>query len=380
MFAETPDQELLETSTSRFLDSHYPVARIRQLADEDTTFDAALWREGAALGWTTLLVPEAAGGGSLSGNGVADLLIVARLFGHHAAPGPLLGTNVVAAALGRWGSPRQQAGPLADLLSGEAVAAWGHTSTAVSPTASRSALLATALDAGVVLSGRVPIVEGASDATHLLVSASGTDGRSQYLVPLGAPGVELTRLNSVDLTRRYDDVVLHDVLVPSDAVVGALGSADDHDEELLDLAATMLLAEMVGAMDRAFAITLEWTVDRYSFGRPLGSYQAIKHRMADIRTQLEASEAIAARAARALGRGDADARSLVSAGMAYVAGNGPELIQECVQLHGGIGVTYEHDLHLFLRRTLIDATLFGSSTDFERRLGAMVVAAEGIWQ
>ena len=97
MFAETPDQELLETSTSRFLDSHYPVSRIRQLADEDTTFDAALWREGAALGWTTLLVPEAAGGGSISGNGVADLLVVARLFGHHAAPGPLLGTNVVAA-------------------------------------------------------------------------------------------------------------------------------------------------------------------------------------------------------------------------------------------------------------------------------------------
>ena len=230
----------------------------------------------------------------------------------------------------------------------------------------------------MVLSGRVPIVEGASDATHLLVSASGTDGRSQYLVPLTAPGVELTRLNSVDLTRRYDDVVLRDVLVPADAIVGAPGTADDHDDELLDLAATMLLAEMVGAMDRAFAITLEWTVDRYSFGRPLGSYQAIKHRMADIRTQLEASEAIAARAAGALGRGDGDARSLVSAGMAYVAGNGPELIQECVQLHGGIGVTYEHDLHLFLRRTLIDATLFGSSTDFERRLGALVVAAEGI--
>ena len=176
-----------------------------------------------------MLVPEEAGGGSISGNGVADLLIVARLFGHHAAPGPLLGTNVVAAALGRWGSAEQREGPLADLISGEAVAAWGHTSTAVSPAASRSVVLATTLDAGVVLSGRVPIVEGASDGTHLLVSASGTDGRSQYLMPLTAPGVELTRLNSVDLTRRYDDVVLRDVLVPADAIVGAPGAADDHD-------------------------------------------------------------------------------------------------------------------------------------------------------
>jgi alkylation response protein AidB-like acyl-CoA dehydrogenase len=378
MFADTPDQELLERSTSGFLDSHFPVLRIRELADLDDTFEPDLWREGASLGWATLLVPEAAGGGSISGNGVADLLIVSRLFGHHAAPGPLLGSNVVGAALGRWGSAEQQAGPLAALISGDAVAAWGHTSTSASPPRSRSEILATPTGDGVVLSGRVPMVEGASIASHVLVSAGGAGGRSQYLVPLDAPGVELSRLNSVELTRRYDDVVLRGVILPAGAVVGAPGSADDHDDELLDLAGTILLGEMVGAMARAFAITLEWTVDRYSFGRPLGSYQAIKHRMADIRTQLEAGEAVAARAAAALGRGDADARSWVSAGMAYVARCGPELIQECVQLHGGIGVTYEHDLHLFLRRVVIDAALFGSPDDFERRLGALVVASEGI--
>jgi alkylation response protein AidB-like acyl-CoA dehydrogenase len=381
VFAETPDQELMERSTSRFLDSHFPVSRIRGLADQDDTFEPSRWREGAALGWTTLLVPEAAGGGSVSGNGVADLLIVSRLFGHHAAPGPLLGTNVVAAALGRWGSAEQHAGPLAALISGEAVAAWGHTSTVVSPPRSRSEVLATTTGDGVVLSGRVPMVEGASVASHVLISAGGAGGadrHSQYLVPLAAPGVELSRLNSVDLTRRYDDLVLRDVALSVDAIVGVPGSADEHDDELLDLAATILLGEMVGAMARAFAITLEWTVDRYSFGRPLGSYQAIKHRMADIRTQLEASEAVAARAAGALGRDDADARSWVAAGMAYVARCGPELVQECVQLHGGIGVTYEHDLHLFLRRVVIDAALFGSPDDFERRLGALVVASEGI--
>ncbi len=378
MFSATPDQELLERSTDRFLEARFPVERLRALADQPTTFDSAVWREGVDLGWTTLLVPEAAGGGSVSGNGVADLLIVARLFGHHAAPGPLLGTNIVAAALGRWGSAAQQAGPLARLLAGEAVAAWGHTSTVVGPAGSRAEVVATASATGTVLSGRVAIVEGSADAEHVLVTATGADGRSQHLVPRAADGVELAPLNSVDLTRRYADVVLRDVVVDDGARVGPAGDADERDAQLLDLAAAVLLGEMVGAMARAFAITLEWTVDRYTFGRPLGSYQAIKHRMADIRTQLEASEAIAGRAAAALGQGDGDARALVSAGMAYVARVGPELVQECIQLHGGIGVTFEHDLHLFLRRTLVDATVYGSSSDFERRLGALVVAAEGV--
>src|SRR5687767_11639226 len=104
MFVETPDQEVFESSTRRFLETHYPIERVRELANAPTTFDPARWREAAELGWTTLLVPEDAGGGSISGNGLADLLIVASLFGQHAAPGPLFGTNLVAAALGWWGS------------------------------------------------------------------------------------------------------------------------------------------------------------------------------------------------------------------------------------------------------------------------------------
>jgi alkylation response protein AidB-like acyl-CoA dehydrogenase len=228
---------------------------------------------------------------------------------------------------------------------------------------------------GLVLSGRVAVVEGARDAAHVLVTADGPEGRAQLLVPTATPGVELVGLRGIDLTRRYDDVLLHDVAVGREARVGAAGSADEHDAELLDLVLVMLLGEMVGAMARAFAMTLEWTGDRYSFGRPLGSYQAIKHRVADLRTQLEASEAVAARAADALGRGDAHGRAWSRAGMVYVAQRAPELIQECIQLHGGIGVTYEHDLHLFLRRATTDARLFGSWQDFARDLGGQVAEA-----
>ena len=373
MFATTPDQELLERTTERFLDARFPAARLRELADAERTFDPAAWREGAELGWTSLLVPEAVGGGSVSGNGLADLLVVCSLFGRHAAPGPLFGTNLVAAALGRWGSADQREGPLAELLSGAAVAARAHGTARGADGVARSIVTASPSTRGVVLAGGAGAVEGAEAASHLLVTAEGPEGRTLHLVPLDAGGIELRPLRGVDLTRRYHEVLLRDVAVPAASVVGEAGAADSHDEELLDLVATMAAAEMVGAADRALAATLEWTVDRYSFGRPLGSYQAIKHRIADARTQLEACEAVTARAGEAVGGGAPDGPDWASAAMAHTASRSPEIVQECVQFHGGIGVTYELDLHLHLRRVVVDSKLHGSAADHWRRLGRRVV-------
>ena len=377
MFAETEDQQLFESATRRFLEAHFPIDSVRALAAETTTFDPSLWREAARLGWTTLLVPEEAGGGSISGNGLADLIIVAFQFGWHAAPGPLLGTNVVAAALGHWGSADQVAGPLKDLVAGEAVAAWAHASTMRPVGMSSVGVAAASSGATVVLNGHAGNVESAADARYLLVTADGPAGRTQYLVPLDAPGVELAPLRALDLTRRFSAVTLHDVSLPGDAQVGEPGTADEHDARLLDLIAVMALGEIVGAVDRAFAMVVEWTTNRYSFGRPLNSYQEIKHRMADMRTHLEAGEAITARAASAVGTGMREGCEFASAGMAYVGRHGPEDIQDCIQLHGGIGVTYDHDLHIFLRRATLDANLFGSPGDFARRLGALVATTEG---
>jgi alkylation response protein AidB-like acyl-CoA dehydrogenase len=368
MFAETEDQELFERATARFLETHYPMARVRALAAEPSTFEPTRWREAAQLGWTTLLVPDAAGGGSISGNGLADLLIVASWFGRHAAPGPLLGTNAVAAALGRWGSPDQQTGPLAELVAGDAVGGWAHGSRAVTADGGADT---------VVLRGRVGAVEYAADAAYLLVTAEDAGGRSQFLVPLDAAGVERAPLRSLDLTRRFHDVTLTDVVVPTDARVGPPGGGDEQDAHLLDLVAVLAVGEIVGAMNRALAVTLDWAAHRYSFGRPLNSYQEIKHRLADLRTQLEAAEAVAARAAFAVGTGAADGRQWASAAMAYAARVGPELVQDCIQLHGGIGVTADHDLHVFLRRAVLDANLFGTSTDFAQRLGRLVVHEKG---
>jgi alkylation response protein AidB-like acyl-CoA dehydrogenase len=189
--------------------------------------------------------------------------------------------------------------------------------------------------------------------------------------------VELERLRSIDLTRRFQDVVLHEVDLPADARVGEPGSAHRHQEVLLDLAAVLAAGEIAGALQRSFEMTMEWLANRYSFGRPLSSYQELKHRMADARTHLEASEAVAARAAAAVGTGAPDGRAWASAAMAFAGRYGPEAIQDCVQLHGGIGITYDHDLHLFLRRATLDANLFGTSSDFARRLGTFVATTEG---
>jgi alkylation response protein AidB-like acyl-CoA dehydrogenase len=117
---------------------------------------------------------------------------------------------------------------------------------------------------------------------------------------------------------------------------------------------------------------LEWGFDRYSFGRPLASYQALKHRYADMKSWLEASHAIADAAARAVAGQRDDAARYVSMALAYIGANGSELMQECVQLHGGIGVTYEHDLHLFLRRHTIDRTVFGTPEQHRQRVADIV--------
>ena len=376
MFIQTTDQALFAKTTAQFLETRYPAARVRELARQGVGFDRAAWKEGAALGWTALLVPESAGGGSISGNGLVDLLGVAFEFGRHAAPGPLLGTNVVAAALGRWGRDDQRRGPVAALVDGTATAAWCPSTAVDGVVTARSGVTAVASRDRVVLDGALPCVEGGAEVDSLLVLASEGEGGSHYLVPASSPGVEASPLGGLDATRRFARVALRQVELPASARVGEAGAGLAQGADLLDVVATLQAAEIAGAMERAFDMTLRWTAERYSFGRPLSSYQEIKHRMADMRTALEASAAIAARAARAVGDGAPGASAWASAAKAYTGRVGPEVIQDCIQLHGGIGVTYDHDLHLLLRRAVADAQLFGAPADFHDRLVRGIETAE----
>jgi alkylation response protein AidB-like acyl-CoA dehydrogenase len=219
-------------------------------------------------------------------------------------------------------------------------------------------------------------VESANQASHLLVTGRTGTGLSQVIVPVDTKGVTVRPMQGVDLSRRFSLIKLEGVRVPLSAAVGPLGGADAAVELQLQQAIVLLSAEAVGAMQASFDMTVEWAFDRYSFGRSLASYQALKHRFAHMATWLQASHAICDDAARAVTEARPDAAELVSAAKAYIGRYGAELIQECVQLHGGIGVTFEHDLHLYLRRLTLVRNLLGTPDAHLRRLAELVAEKE----
>lgn len=372
----TPDQEFLQATTAKFLDEQAPVAEIRHLRHDPAGFDERFWRRGAELGWTSLLVSEEGGGGSVSGQGVVDSSLLAYEFGRRAAPGPFLATNVVAAALDAGGSDAQT-GVLEGLLSGEVIATWCDREPPPHDELGAVNLEIRAEGQELVLNGVKRPVEFGAQAHQLLVTGRTEQGVTQVLVPAHAPGVTVVPLQTVDLTRRLSTISFDDVRVPREALVGDLGRASDAVERQLQLAIVILSSETVGAMQTAFDMTLQWAFDRYTFGRPIASYQALKHRFADMKASLEASHAIADAAAAAVQARSPQAGELASTAKAFIGERGTELMHECVQLHGGIGMTFELDLHLYLRRATLNRVLYGTPSEHRRRIGEAAVREMG---
>ncbi len=376
------DQESLRETTARYLSDKVPPSTLRTLRHDPQGFTDDYWRDGVALGWTHLLVAERLGGGSASGDGVVDLTLIAHEFGRRAAPGPLLVNAVVAGALsdagGADGGPHDEA--VDGLLDGSLMATWAFLDLPRRDELGPSELMIRADGDGLVLDGVKRPVESAARATHVLVTGTSPQGPTQVLVPTDVPGLGIHPLRQLDLTRRFDRLTFDGVRVPSAALVGELGGAGPAVARQLRRALVVAAAESVGAMQTGFDMTLQWTRDRYSFGRPLAAYQAIKHRMAHMATWLEASHAIADEAARATADeaavSSADGRivadKLASAAAAYIGTQGSELLQECVQFHGGIGVTFEHDLHLYLRRHSLNRALWGTPAEHRRRVATLM--------
>ncbi len=367
------DQEFFRDTTVRFLADKVPTSTLRDLRDNDAGFDDGYWRFGAELGWTSLLVDEADGGGSVSESGLVDLSLVAYAFGAAAAPGPLLPVAIVAGALSSSGGHEDV---LASLLDGTTVASWCYGE---GPPNEFIGSIRTEIrrdGSDLVLDGVKRPVESANRASQLLVTGHSDGGITQVIVPSDSTGITVRPMHSVDLTRRFSVVEFDGVRVPSSCLVGEFAAAAPSVAKQLAHALAITCAESVGAMQSAFDMTLEWAFDRYAFGRPLASYQALKHRFADMATWLQASHAISDDATLATAAGSPDAPKLLSAAKAYVGSNGSELVQDCVQIHGGIGVTYEHDLHLFLRRHTLGRALWGTPSE-HRRVVAEAVIEEG---
>jgi alkylation response protein AidB-like acyl-CoA dehydrogenase len=361
----TSDQEFFRQTTAKFLADQVPVDVLRRLRDDATGFPERYWERGAELGWTSLLVDESHGGGTISGEGIVDLTVIAYEFGSHAAPGPLATNNIVAGALSATGSCPDA---LESISAGTQLASW-----CLEEPGFRASVTDVALDIGtdgsdVVISGSKQPVESADRCSHLLVTGRTGSGVTQVLVPADAPGVEVTPLKNVDLTRRFSAVRFDHVRVPRDRVVGEIAGAAEQVERQFQLAALLAAVESVGAMQTVFDMTVQWAFDRYSFGRPLASYQALKHRFADMLTWLQTGHALSDSAAAAVQAGRDDAAELVSAAKAYIGHYGAELMHDCVQMHGGIGVTFEHDIHLYLRRLTLNRSLHGTPAQHRQRI------------
>jgi alkylation response protein AidB-like acyl-CoA dehydrogenase len=370
----TSDQDLFRDTTARFLDQRVPLAQQRKDRHDPAGFDPAYWQSGAELGWTMCLVDEADGGGSVSGRGAVDLALIAYEFGRHAAPGPLVDCNVVAAALSG------QAGDLQRAVLGEVIAGTAIATSALgaAPWQRRDQLTVTIRRDGddVIIDGTVRPVESGQQAGYLLVTGRSDGGMTQALIPTDSPGVTIRALKGMDVTRRFASVTLDNVRAPASALVGEFGRADDQVSRQIQNAAVILCAESVGAMDAAFTMTLDWAFHRYTFGRALASYQALKHRFADLKSWLEASHAVSDAAAEAVADRTDLAAETASSAKAYIGEMGPELAQDCVQLHGGIGVTYEHDLHFYLRRVTLNRLLYGTPPEHRRLLAAIQIGQE----
>lgn len=372
--ALSSDQKLFQTTAKTFLEKEYPLDRVRTMENE-SGFDRGWWRRAAELGWTALLVPEDLGGGSISDEGVRDLAALASELGAGVAPGALLATNVVLAGLVEGQSisastaqaESDHSEAIRALVSGESVASWAVYEPGREWNTLEPGLSATATGDGFRLSGVKDRVEAAEQADLLLVTAALGDGVAQFLVPTATPGITVRPQWSLDLARAFGEVSFDAVQVDAGALVGNR-NADLAIERQLQIALVIQCAETCGGLDRAFAATTQWAFDRYTFGRPLASYQVLKHRFADMRTWLEACHATTDEAAAAVQQRSEEALELVSVAKAFVGERSLRILQDCVQIHGGIGVTWEHDLHLYLRRATVNQSLYGTPGDHRRRL------------
>ena len=368
------DEEFFLETTRRFLEDRCPPAQLRALRDDPAGYESSYWTQGAELGWTSLVVSEADGGGSVTGRGTVELTQLSFEFGRHASPGPLLPTNVVAAAVSRFGSHDLKASVLPGLLAGETVGAWAYAEPPPNDRLGIVTARAERTGGGIRVSGSKTPVEAGAQAAHILVTARDGDALVHAVVPADLAGVTVAPLHSLDVTRRYASVALDGAEIPASCVLD--GDGERQADELLQLAIAVQLAEMVGAMDRCIEMTVDWAFSRYSFGRPLASYQELKHRFADMRGWLEAAHGITDAAIDYVQDGAPQANEYLSSAKAFLGDYGPQVVHDCVQMHGGIGVTYEHDLHLYLRRVVIGSQLLGSVADHRLRLATILEQRE----
>jgi alkylation response protein AidB-like acyl-CoA dehydrogenase len=367
--AANPERLLFASTTQSFLEKGASLGRLRELQDAGTSFEMDWWRRATELGWTSLLVPEELGGGSVSGDGVADLALVAELSGRTVAPGPLHPVSTVLAGLAE--APENHEQTIESLVSGEVVASWAVYEPGKQWSPLDAAVTATRTETGYRIDGVKDRVEAGAESAVLLVVANCDGAARQFVVPTDTSGISVESQRSLDMVKTYARVHFDGVEVDASAVVGSAEQTPAIIARQSQIAAILQCAEIVGILETVLDFTIQWGFDRHSFGRPIGSYQALKHKYADLKIWFESCRATTNAAVAEVAARSTGAELAVSVAKSYVGEHAPGMLQDCIQLHGGIGVTWEHDLHIFLRRATLYRSMFGTPEDHNLRVYAL---------
>ena len=361
----TEEQELIAKATAEFLKENAPITHLREMRDSEDPvgFSKALWKEMAELGWPGIPFEEDLGGAGL---GFAELGVVLQECGRTLAPYPFLSTVVLGGgAVELAGSEAQKKDILPGLCRGETFLALAFQETGhFSPWAIQTKAEKTA--DGFTLSGEKTFVLDGHVADRIVVAArtSGTSGDREgitlFLVNPSDEGCKVTRTIMVD-SRNAASVSLSGVKVPGDAILGDVGGGAEILEAILDQATAVLCAEMVGLTSEVFERTVVYMKAREQFGVRIGSFQALKHRAAVMFCEVELAQAVSLDALSALDEGRPNASRVVSAAKARCSDAASLVTCEGLQIHGGIGMTDEEDIGLFLKRAKAMELTLGDS-------------------
>jgi alkylation response protein AidB-like acyl-CoA dehydrogenase len=373
-FGFSDEQDMLRQTARAFLEEHCPTTFVRQMMEDEKGYSPNLWREMAELGWLGLAFPEAYGG---QGLGFVDLTVILEEMGAALLPSPFLSTVLLAGqTILVGGSEAHKKTYLPQIADGSLIATLAMTEPSGRFDAEGiTAVKATPEGDGFKISGTKLFVPDAHVAELLIVAARTKDagnksfGVSLFLVESNSPGISTTLLKTMDQTRKQCEVVFDNVQVGRDRLIGMVDMGWPILQKVLNLATVSLCAEMVGGAQRVLDLSVAYAKERVQFGRPIGSFQAIKHKCAEMLLQVESATSAAYYAAWAVDEDVPEAPLAVSMAKAYCSDAYRQTSGEGIQVHGGIGFTWEHDMHLYFKRAKYAEFTFGDAT-YHRELVA----------
>ncbi len=372
-FGFTEEQELLRAEVRKFLDQNAPLEEVRKIVETPEGFDRHLWNRMGELGWIGLAMPEAHGGVGLD---FVTLVVLLEETGRSLFPSPLLSTVIAAHAIQSLGDEAQQARWLPGLADGRAIGSLALLEDNDSLDPADMALRGKADGDDWILSGSKRIVPDAGVADCFVVafrSGSSPDAISLAVVDKDSVGLSVSDHPVMDLTKRSGQLQLAELRVKSDAILGEAGAAADAVRSLVDLGATLVAAEAVGAAEAALEITTRFAKEREQFDSKIGRFQGVKHPLAEMYVDVESFRSLVYYAAWCLDQGASEAPAAsraASQAKAYAAEAFARIGIDGVQLHGGVGYTDEYDIQLYLKRSKWARPAFGDSDYHYDRLAA----------